>query len=249
MFCDIRSPYCPTGFGYPRNTTLGKIEHVISYSIENDLVVLTKEDCESLYCAPPNEWRFLNPTLVDLWTILVKTGKVNPHWNTGLTKLALYTLAKLRDPSISDVYPSFDKRIGPFLSHPALSPHNLLTSTLILLCVLLKRKRYPEPVEQKTYKHIICEFLDHPSFKPCLLLADSHLSQNLYNMPTTYDQTRNTLVAILLSELKSRRQAEKTTLKQRANIFKEELVAKAFHPTRVERWLNEGGFDLIEMMF
>ena len=35
----------------------------------------------------------------------------------------------------------------------------------------------------------------------------------------------------------------------RTKRLKEEIVAKAFHPKRVERWLEEGGWELVNMMF
>ena len=32
-------------------------------------------------------------------------------------------------------------------------------------------------------------------------------------------------------------------------IIKEELIAEAFHPSRVEKWLEAGGIELVETMF
>jgi hypothetical protein len=50
-------------------------------------------------------------------------------------------------------------------------------------------------------------------------------------------KTGHTLYAEFL-----RRQAEKTA------IYKEELIAAAWHPRRVEKWLETGGFELLEAL-
>lgn len=251
MFCDIHSNYCPTGFGYLPNTSLGRIEHAIRFAIENDLIVLTEEDCASLHCEPAEQWHRTLPTLVDLWTILVSTGKVNPHWHEQLTKLTLFTFAKLRDPVLADVFPSLDGKLGPFLENPYLNPHNIMINVLGFLYARLRRRRYPMEIQKDTYKYVIHEFVTHPSFKPSLLLADSFLTQKLYEIKESVlpNEHLNLLVDLIHKAVKPLRAEVKQTHHNRVEIFKEELVAKAFHPSRVERWLNEGDFALLEMMF
>jgi hypothetical protein len=41
---------------------------------------------------------------------------------------------------------------------------------------------------------------------------------------------------------------EKTRTQERSQIIKEELIAKALHPNRVERWLEIGGFELLDTL-
>jgi hypothetical protein len=38
------------------------------------------------------------------------------------------------------------------------------------------------------------------------------------------------------------------SIRERMNLVKEELMAAAWHPRRVERWLEEGGWDMVESM-
>jgi hypothetical protein len=40
----------------------------------------------------------------------------------------------------------------------------------------------------------------------------------------------------------------KTRIQKRASLLRQEIVAKAFHPDRVEKWLEQGGHPLVEMM-
>jgi hypothetical protein len=39
------------------------------------------------------------------------------------------------------------------------------------------------------------------------------------------------------------------TLRMRSGLIKQDLVAAAFHPCRVESWLKLGGHELVDMMF
>jgi hypothetical protein len=41
----------------------------------------------------------------------------------------------------------------------------------------------------------------------------------------------------------------KKRILERTKRLKEELMMKVYHPSRVEKWLDIGGFDLLEMMF
>jgi hypothetical protein len=41
----------------------------------------------------------------------------------------------------------------------------------------------------------------------------------------------------------------KKRILERTKRLKEEIMMKAYHPSRVEKWLDIGGFDLLEMMF
>jgi len=50
----------------------------------------------------------------------------------------------------------------------------------------------------------------------------------------------------LAKENKKENQQEK---RNRMNIHKEGIVMNVYHPKNVERWLNEGGYELLDMMF
>lgn len=251
MFFSLESPFLPTGVGYEQTTLVGRIEAAILYALANCLVVLTQADCSAIPCPPPNQFNAHGPTAVDLWTILVSSGKVSPTWNMPLTKFAIFTFAKMRTPFLNDVAPSLERRLGVFLSHPLVNAHKVLENVLAYLHCLIRNKPYPESLKQEAYRLVIDEFTDHPSFKGSLFLSDSCLTENLKIVPSDLmrDEQRSFLINTLLTTVKGKRQDMKTFHHMRVEAFKEELVMKVFHPTRVERWLEEGGFELLEMMF
>lgn len=251
MFFSLDSPYLPTGVGYEQTTLVGRIEAAILYALANHLVVLTQADCAALPCPPPNQFIEQGPHAVDLWTILVSSGKVNPTWNMPLTKFAIFTFARMRTPFVIDVAPSLEKRLGVFLQHPSVLSHKVLENVLAYLHCLIRHKPYPESFKQGAYRLVIHEFTDHPSFKGSLFLSDACLTENLKIIPQNLitDEQRSFLIGSLLTAVHGKRKDAKDFHHNRVEIFKEELVMKVFHPTQVERWLEEGGFELLEMMF
>jgi Leucine-rich repeat (LRR) protein len=61
-------------------------------------------------------------------------------------------------------------------------------------------------------------------------------------LPRTQYETLQDYVARL-------RSFEEYRARERCRALKEEIVMKAFHPTKVEKWLHEGGHACLEMMF
>ncbi len=252
MFFSLDSPYLPTGVGYEQTTLVGRIEAAIQYSLTNDLIVLTPADCAGIPCPPPERFHLLQaPTAVDLWTILVSTGKVNPKWNENLTKFTLFHFARMRTPAVLDVAPSLEIRLGPFLKHPAMSPHKLLGYVLSLLYLIIRNRTYSEELKQTSYQTVIDEFTDHPSYKASTFLTDSILTQNISDVPANImpDEQKQYLKNALLKAVRGKREGFKAFHHNHVEKFKEELVMKVFHPTKVEKWLTEGGFELLDMMF
>ncbi len=251
IFFSLESPLLPTGVGYEQTTLVGRIEAAIIYALKNNLVVLTEADCAAIQCPPPNQFNAHGPTAVDLWTILVSSGKVSPAWNMPLTKFAIFTFAKMRKPFVIDVAPSLERRLGVFLSHPVVNAHKVLENVLAYLHCLIRGNPYPESIKQAAYRFVIDEFTDHPSFRGSLFLSDTFLTENLQKLPANLitEGQRTFLIDTILTAVKGKRQTMKAFHHGRVEIFKEELVAKVFHPSRVEKWLEEGGFELLEMMF
>lgn len=231
---------------------MGRIETAVVYALENNLVVLTQEDCASIPCPPPQQFHFHQRTAVDLWTILVRTGKVDPRWNMPLTKFCIYTFAKMRLPSLLDVAPSLDKRLGGFLEYPKIEPHKVLEQVLAYLYLFIgNRNRYTDSVKKDTFEFVIREFTAHPTFKKSLFLTPDALTQEIKKIPANLitDELRTMLCESIVNNVRTKRQDVKALHHKYVETFKEELVMKVFHPRKVERWLEEGGFELLDMMF
>jgi hypothetical protein len=75
-------------------------------------------------------------------------------------------------------------------------------------------------------------------------IVDAHLDKPWY----WYNLIRNPMNYAKLAEEKLRIQEEKKRVQERCKVIKEDLMAAAWHPRRVEKWLETGGFDLLEAM-
>lgn len=251
LFFSLGSPFLPTGLDYPETCTVGRIQAAITFALENNLVVLTEEDCATIACPSPQRFHIHQRNAVDLWTILVRSGKVNPRWNAPLTKFAIFTFAMMRTPLVLDIAPSLQDRLGAFLHHPSLEPHKILENVLAYLFCIIRDRGYPESFKEGAYQLVIHEFTDHPSFKGSLFLANSSLTGNLDKIPSTLitKEKREFLQTLLINTVNEKRKDAKAFHHNYVETFKEELVMKVFHPTKVSRWLDEGGFELLDMMF
>jgi len=251
LFFSLDSPYLPLGVGYSKESVVGRIEAAVVYALENNLVVLTQEDCATISCPPPQQFHFQQQTAVDLWTILVRTGKVDPTWNIPLTKFCIYTFAKMRLPYLLDVAPSLDKRLGAFLECPKIEPHKFMENVIGYLSLFLAQRNYPDTIKKETIQYVIREFTEHPAFKRSLFLPSEILTQEIQRIPANLltEEWRHYLTNIIVQDVRTKRQDVKAFHHQYVENFKEELVMKVFHPNRVEKWLEEGGFELLDMMF
>lgn len=251
LFFSLDSPYLPTGLDYPQTSLVGRIQAAIVYALENRLVVLTKEDCATISCPPPEQFYQHQRNAIDLWTILVRTGKVDPRWNLPLTKFAIFTFAMMRTPLVIDIAPPLEKRMGAFLNHPSLEVSKLLENVLAYLSVLMRARLYPEGLVEAAYQFVVNEFTEHPSFKGSLFLSDSILTENINKIPANLitPERREFLRTLIINSTKNKRQDVKAFHHNYVETFKEELVMNVFHPRKVEKWLEEGGFELLDMMF
>lgn len=252
LFFSLDSPYLPIGLDYPQTSNLGRIQTAIVYALENNLVVLTQEDCASIACPSPRQFHLPQKSAVDLWTILVRTGKVRPSWNIPLTKFTIFTFARMRLPYLLDIAPTLDKRLGAFLEHPSVEPHKVLENVLGYTFLLLRtRLSLADSVKEDTFRFIIREFTEHSSFKRSLFLPPSNLTKELekISLDLISNEWRTFLTNAIVNSVLAKRSEVKDFHHNYVEIFKEELVMKVFHPSRVEKWLEEGGFELLEMLF
>lgn len=90
-----------------------------------------------------------------------------------------------------------------------------------------------------------------------VLVSVSHQAPIYAIILENYEDAITGLVArVFLSHLSARRIQRRlgaiqsrVRCQERNRLLKEEIVMKVFHPKNVWRWLNEGGDELLEMMF
>lgn len=107
-----------------------------------------------------------------------------------------------------------------------------------------------------TYFKILTAFMSSPSCKKLLysssILEPFERNREFFRKTASYfpelyiDNLCNAENGAISKWIKSINQIHSTAIKQRVQVYKEELMAIAWHPKRVERWL-EAGLDVDDM--
>jgi len=245
------------GINYPETTHIGRIQHVLGFSLKSGKIVLTEEDVAAMESIPAVQWNEPHNDFTDVFTVLCGTGKVLPKWNLRILRHTIYKYLKMHyNPGLIDVCPSMESRLGPFLANPSTSPSVIFRFAADFYENMYHKEDYTDDPEiislWREYTNLnLVRFFKHAlalkSMKSHLLLSDKEVAS--YFTPTTKRR-----VAILKPETVMRpylmefRKAEMMEHKARVTLFKEGIAAAVWHPTNIERWLDLGGWDMIAMM-
>lgn len=133
----------------------------------------------------------------------------------------------------------------------------LETTTLdsIFLCITFFLSEYLREIkvfaELPTFIHLFCE---NPYISSCLLDRDETdlilyaLTLEQIHIEGVSEEEMDHRMDLLAVKFYEVRKESRKRIKERMNIYKEELMAAAWHPRRVERLLDQGGWDAIESM-
>lgn len=253
MFARIDSPHLLTGIGYDPNTHLGRIQHVIEYSLNEKKILLTSGDVKQFYCAETRDWFKTEPSLVDVFTVMVSTGKVSPSWNPRLTRLCLFTFARMYSWELRDMLPSLETRVAPFLQSPDVMPHEIVQLLLVFHRMILHARHEGkvgrEQIPDEMNSLLIHECLKYPTILFTTLLSDEEWV-NVLNSNLPRDgfliKYAPSVKKTLLPILSSHREIAKKIIREKLELIKESLMAAAWHPSRVSLWLEKGGFEFLE---
>jgi len=235
-FLRIDSIYLLQGITYDQMITIGRLQKIIEYSLKSGKIVLTQEMVAALETVPEDRWDIPHTSLVDVFTVLCGTGLVSPLWNMRLFKHCIYTAMKMRKPVFRDVWSPIDYRLGPFLTNPFVTPVYVIGRAFTAYRNLMQRV-----LDRDTYYYeFLKECFAHPSFQSGLMMSDEIISASIANKKEFEELVRRSIGPS--------RRAEKRRLKAQADQIKEEMISKVWHPKNVERWLELGGWDLVEMM-
>jgi hypothetical protein len=80
-----------------------------------------------------------------------------------------------------------------------------------------------------------------------LIMKSLYIEQEVIESETTEEAHHEFLLNLELTMNKAYR-LDWSSIRERMNLVKEELMAAVWHPRRVERWLEQGGWDAIEAM-
>ena len=194
---------------------------------------------------PEDHVRFLGNHYFEYYEFLVRVAKIPVCWNLSLLKTCITTILEDilngRPPSMS---------IEPFLNTPedCKVTFRCLLEVWIWENVLVRiREGVPYPTESmlflwteltttsSNWQQLLWSKVLRESIEEGITVCKNTVESNIY-------RTMGVQLLTLVQETWIPRFHKHFAgpLRERANLFKEELVAQAWHPRRVERWLEAG---------
>jgi len=236
--------YLLQGLDYSPTSSMGRIQHIIEFSINSGNIVLKETDIMAMEYVLKSTWNKPHDSLTDLFTVLCGTGKILPKWNKRNLKHAVYNYMKMyTNKDLEDCMPSMEKRLGRFLENPATSPRLVFQTTFEYFNMLLlsKESLHWRVSIKMMHEKFIKEALSLPQMRSHLLLSDERLVSYFLDPSEEY--------MIMIRNLSHvYRDNEKALHKQRMSKHKEGIAMIVWHPDNVERWFRMGGHPLIDMM-
>lgn len=220
---------------------MGRLEKHVRQTLASGRFCITEQDVKNIPALDRSS---------DVFLLLCQLPQIDPKWNKKLLLSSLnyyFNLHRYLSESghLHNPYLLHQKRILPILNNPNMS----FGQTLKFMLKLKQQKEYTQHLAHLPlgrYQAIFDTlFLDYKG--EYTWYSDEFLTSAL--VPEESAQLHEYFKAQVLPQLKRRakqiRQAKRVTL----DPIKEELVAKVYHPKNVEHWLNEGGWELLDMMF
>ena len=225
------------GLDYPQTSSFGRKQKAIEDVIKSGKIVLTQEDIEQI---PDHRDMYV------IFMILSRFHHINPEWNVPLLYRSLKIFVGLRRRFQRDIYPSVTQYFGELLQNPLFPPERLVGWILRVkqLCPYYDSLETSENarVEFPLIWNELFEMID----KRLALHSYLVIAKRVLYKPNraTLDYYLETLVP-LFKELRLQWRKEQ---RERLWPLKEHIAEFVWHPTHVARWLDIGGWRLVNQI-
>jgi hypothetical protein len=216
------------------DSSMYRLESHVRKILTSGKMKVTKEDVASLPCSE---------NYVDTFLILCQLPYVNPEWNKALLLRTIgyfYNLTRMLHPSLALQRMWLDPlRNNEHMGFARTLKHMLKMKNKRQNTAALAHNPDSTPYVEvfqiyfTDYDQAYCWYSDEA-------LASLILPQKV--SPTFFETT---IIPLLKQNARQLRLAKKTAI----DPIKEEIVAAVYHPRNVGRWLEEGGHELLDMMF
>jgi hypothetical protein len=226
--------------GYdPQHSATGRLTEHTRKVLHSGRVDVTKEDI----CSIPAD-----SSTVDAFLVLCELPHVDPNWNKRLivesVKTYYYILLGYQENLRNyNPYKTQELRLGPLLKNPHMGFSRTLKFMLAVKEMRSRTRRLtnqPENYYDEVFQMLFLDYNDEYAWYATETLMSLLVPQGA---ATDYFQTK------VVPLLKRRAPQLKRAKKMRLDPLKEELVSVVYHPDNVSRWLEEGGYELLDMMF
>lgn len=195
---------------------------------------------------------------VELYMLLCENNYINPFWNKRLLKLCFAEFVRRRQKTFEGFYPNIHRRLQSFFYNPHFGCVYVLSylASEIKRCVMIN-KILP------AHREVDFGLLLDEFFTPTDEFIKSDIERLTSILSYYSEETIQTILgfsgenekmlylfnAHIYPYIQPTKHLEKQRRKQQMDETKREIVEHVYHPRYVEKWLEQGGFELVEMMF
>ncbi len=189
---------------------------------------------------------------VDVYLLLCENEYIDPLWNKELLNLSITSFMKRRKAVFFGFWPEIHKHFDSLLTNPNFGPTLFFFHFLRILVKMKKQAEIHAYYQDIEYDAIIHEFFASGNeevllelFDSCCLASKEYLAKAAHCKTPKLQEFFYTVVYPYFQEQK---RTIRQSRKQKGDDLKREIVENVYHPRNVERWLETGGWDLLEMM-
>jgi hypothetical protein len=232
--------------GFQEGTHMHREETHIR-NVTKKLIILTQEEVQRIPATNYN---------TDLYLLLCENQYINPLWNKRLLMLCIVVFVKRRQHTFQGFWPTVESHFYSLIQNRKFG-YTMLMQYLIsemnrytMINVILPSHRVvdfglifddffkPTKEEHKAYMQGLTGRLSYYSkdvVQSILKCKDEKVKDIFENNIYKYIQQAKTF--------------EKQNQRRRFDPLKREIMETVWHPRNVERWLEQGGFELLENLF
>jgi hypothetical protein len=198
-------------------------------------------------------WLPALPRYTDVFLLLCEDDSVNPRWNKKLLRLCLVEFLRRRKQVFAGYWPNLHEALRPFFTNKNLGDFRLFLLYTEVIIKLAKQAKINPYYADIDFGECIREFFapEEVSNPHWFLLRLTSLASKEYlaTLAKCKDDTdRQLFYEIVYPSIQGKKRTVKQQLKDEGDDLKREIVENVYHPRNVERWLETGGWELLEMM-
>jgi hypothetical protein len=218
------------------DSSMYRLESHVRHMLTSEKIKVTEEDVASL---PARD------AFVDIFLILCQLPYVDPNWNKRLVLQTVSFYFQVSRHLIGFQLSQLQRiRMGPLIQNSHMGFARTLKFMLKVRDMREKTAALTHHPDTTPFDQIFPTFFTgydgSHSWYSDELLAEMIVPPNV---SLTYFQVQ--ILPLLKQNARQLRQDKKTAM----DPIKEEIVAAVYHPRHVERWLEIGGHELLDMMF
>ena len=229
--------------GYQKGSVMRNLEDHIRYTTKEKIKI--SEEFVRLIPALPK--------YTDLYLLLCENEYIDPLWNKKLLNLCFAEFLKRRKATFAGYWPNIHTSFRCLLENPIMGPAIFFFKFLVILLKMKKQSTINAYYQDIDYKGIMDEFFSPEDetdiediFKSCCFASKEHL---MFVAKCNDEVSREFFTTVVYPYFQAKKKEVRRERKEEFDDLKREIVENVYHPRNVERWLNTGGWDLLDMMF